>query len=157
MSTTEACHGPDQPAPSGIQPTPHRLGDLSQFFGRKAVAVMVQLILSGRWARSCCRCARRSRRRARRKHQQGRGRASRFIPWDVRAGRQRFDGLSEQLRGELAVERRLGTAVHGSFESHRPEHHLGMVGIVFVDRNRPAGAVDRLKPAPGVSSEIKYE
>ena len=57
----------------------------------------------------------------------------------------------QQFRRELAFERRLGAAVHGSFELHFPEHHLGMAGVVFVDRDRPVRAVDRLKPAPGVA------
>ena len=63
--------------------------------------------------------------------------------------------LSEQLRRELTVERRLGAAVHGAFELHCPEHHLGVAGVIFVDRDRAVGAVDGLKPAPGMARRLR--
>ena len=84
-------------------------------------------------------------------------RAARLIPRGVNTFWQEFGGRSEHLRGEFAFERRLGTAVHGSFELHLPEHHLGVVGIVFVDRNRTVRAVDHRKFAPGMAPLLRSD
>ena len=79
-------------------------------------------------------------------HRQAAGRALRPSGcMRLRAGRS--TARAEQLRRELAVERRLGAAVHRPFEFHLAQHHLGMAGEIFVDRDRAVRAVDGRKVA----------